>query len=105
AIRVLPTSTADDQGPDEQDRTWSAWMAAAQAGDRVAYDRLLRDIEPVIRRLAVRRHGAPDMVDDIVQDVLLTIHRVRRTYDPARSFRHWLGAIVHRRSIDALGRA
>ena len=39
-----------------------------------------------------------------MQDVLLTIHRVRHTYDPARSFRHWLAAIARRRSIDLLRR-
>ena len=32
----------------------------------------------------------------------LTIHRVRHTYDPGRPFNNWLGAIAHRRSVDAL---
>ena len=40
----------------------------------------------------------------MVQDVLLTIHRVRHTYDPSRPFTAWLGAIAHRRSVDALRR-
>jgi RNA polymerase sigma factor (sigma-70 family) len=39
-----------------------------------------------------------------VQDVLLTIHRVRHTYDPSRPFEAWLGAIARRRSIDLLRR-
>jgi RNA polymerase sigma-70 factor (ECF subfamily) len=83
---------------------WSALMAAAQAGDRRAYGCLLREILPFVRSLVRRRHGAPDRVEDVVQEVLLTLHRVRHTYDPARPFERWLAAIVERRSIDALRR-
>jgi RNA polymerase sigma-70 factor (ECF subfamily) len=80
-------------------------MAAAQDGDARAYERLLRDIVPFVRTVAARRHGRrPDRLEDVVQDVLVTIHRVRHTYDPARSFEHWLAAIAERRSIDALRR-
>jgi len=83
---------------------WGRLMAAAQSGDGAAYQRLLREVLPYIRAIVRRRHAAPDRVEDIVQDVLLTIHRVRHTYDPARPFAAWLGAIAHRRSIDALRR-
>jgi RNA polymerase sigma factor (sigma-70 family) len=86
------------------EEVWSRWMAAAQDGDRAAYERLLRDIVPFIRAIVGPQHRAPDRVDDVVQDVLLTVHRVRHTYDPARPFRHWLAAIARRRSIDALRR-
>jgi RNA polymerase sigma-70 factor (ECF subfamily) len=85
-----------------QDRVWSAWMAAGQEGDNAAYARLLRDILPFLRVLARRRCADPDRCEDIVQDVLLTLHRVRHTYDPARPFTPWLAAICERRSIDAL---
>ncbi|HXP73400.1 MAG TPA: sigma-70 family RNA polymerase sigma factor [Stellaceae bacterium] len=87
-----------------RDREWSALMAAAQDGDRVAYERLLREVLPFLRALAARQHRAPDRAEDVVQDVLLTVHRVRHTYDPARPFTHWLAAIARRRSIDALRR-
>ena len=85
-------------------REWSALMGAAQNGDRVAYERLLREILPFLRAVAARQHRAPDRIEDVVQDVLLTVHRVRHTYDPARPFSHWLAAIARRRSIDALRR-
>ena len=61
----------------------STWMAEAQAGDSAAYQTLLRDCIPVIKTVARRRGVAADHVDDVVQDVLLTIHRARHTYDPA----------------------
>ena len=86
----------------EQDRQWSGWMAKAQDGDNAAYAQLLRGILPFLRVLARRRCRDPDRCEDIVQDVLSTLHRVRHTYDPARPFTPWLAAICDRRSIDAL---
>jgi len=79
-------------------------MAAAQAGDRAAYEALLRDCVPLIKVVAVRQGVAADHIDDVVQDVLLTIHRARQTYDPARSFTGWLRTIAERRAIDLLRR-
>jgi RNA polymerase sigma-70 factor (ECF subfamily) len=86
---------------DEQDARWSAWMAAAQTGDGDAYGALLREALPFLRSVVRARHRG-DSVEDVVQDILLSVHRVRLTYDPSRSFRAWLLAIAQRRSIDAL---
>jgi RNA polymerase sigma factor (sigma-70 family) len=96
--------TSDMEAGRLQDRQWSDWMSAAQAGDNAAYGRLLRAVLPFLRVLARRRCSDPDRVEDIVQDVLLTLHRVRHTYDPARPFTPWLAAICDRRAIDALRR-
>ena len=79
-------------------------MAAAQGGDALAYQALLRACVP-FAAAAARRHGVPpDRVEDVVQDVLLTVHRARATYDPQRPFLPWLRAIAQRRAIDALRR-
>ncbi|WP_266169698.1 RNA polymerase sigma factor [Dyella subtropica] len=77
-------------------------MAAAQAGDRRAYERVLADSLPLIRAVARRQGVATDAVDDVVQETLITVHRVRHTYDPSRSYDAWLTAIASRRAIDAL---
>src|SRR5258708_2845597 len=87
-----------------RNQEWSRLMAAAQDGDRAAYQRLLGQLPPFIRAIAARQHRAPDRIEDIVQEVLLTIHRVRHTYDPSRPFGAWLTAIARRRSIDLLRR-
>ena len=86
------------------DHRRSALMAAAQAGDSAAYQTLLRDCIPVIKSVARRRRVDSDRIDDVVQDVLLTIHRARHTYDPNRSFTAWLCVIADRRAIDLLRR-
>ncbi len=88
----------------EADRRRTAWMAAAQAGDRAAYAALLRDCVPVVQAVARRQGVPPHRLDDVVQDVLLTVHRVRHAYDPARPFTPWLRAIAQRRAVDLLRR-
>jgi RNA polymerase sigma-70 factor (ECF subfamily) len=82
----------------------STLMAAAQAGDSAAYQTLLCDCIPLIKSVARRRGVNAERIDDVVQDVLLTIHRARHTYDPSRSFTAWLCVIADRRAIDVLRR-
>ena len=81
---------------------WSILMAHAQAGDGAAYRRLLREIVPYLRSLASRRNADGQDIEDAVQDILLTLHTIRHTYDPARPFGPWLVAIAQRRLIDRL---
>lgn len=101
--RVAP----DGDGADPRtDRTldWSIYMARAQGGDREAYRRLLEEIVPYIRSIAVRYVRDRGHLEDAVQDVLLTVHAVRHTYDPMRPFGPWLVAIANRRIVDGLRR-
>ena len=58
-------------------------------------------ILPFVRAVARRRCWSEDLADDVVQDVLLTMHRVRHTYEPGRPVKPWLSAIAGRRAIDA----
>jgi RNA polymerase sigma-70 factor (ECF subfamily) len=97
----MPLNTSNET---ESDGEWRRLMAAAQAGDRAAYERLLRDILPFIRAIVAHQHRTRDRVEDAVQDVLVTLHRVRHTYDPSRPFTHWLATLARRRSIDLLRR-
>ena len=90
--------------PTSRDTDWAILMAHAQDGDRLAYQRLLREITPYLRSLAARRHRDPSDVEDAVQDILLTVHAIRHTFDPTRPFGPWLVTIANRRFIDRLRR-
>ena len=81
-------------------------MRGAQDGDKAAYASLLQAIAPLVRQ-AVRRRLRwlqPADVEDLVQDVLLSLHAVRATYDPTRPFRPWLFGIVQNRTADGARR-
>src|SRR5215475_6044626 len=90
--------------PAVRDLEWSILMAHAQDGDSGAYHRLLEEVSPCLRSLAASRHRDPSDAEDAVQDILLTIHAIRQTYDPARPFRPWLVTIANRRLVDRLRR-
>ena len=83
---------------------WGELLAAAQCGDAGAYRLFLASITPFVQSIARRSTGSEDLATDIVQDVLLTVHRVRHTYEPGRPVKPWLAAIAVRRSIDAMRR-
>ena len=98
-----PAPVGDERNT-SRPRDWSGLMARAQNGDRLAYRTLLEEMTPYLRMLAARCFREPSDAEDAVQDVLLTIHAVRHTYDPGRPFGPWLVAIAHRRIIDRLRR-
>src|SRR5687768_4203096 len=81
-------------------------MRAAQAGDGEAYLQLLERIMPRLRQIVGRRRGfaGPEDVEDLVQDILLSLHAVRATYDPGHPFMPWLLAIVRNRLADGARR-
>ena len=81
----------------------SRLMARAQQGDHDAYVTLLRAITPQVRQRVRRRRAflGENDVEDVVQEVLLSIHVARATYDPRRPFMPWIAAIVRHRLADA----
>jgi RNA polymerase sigma factor (sigma-70 family) len=104
AIGAAPGKSAPAAAEANRDRDRAMLMARAQAGEREAYRRLLEDIAPFIRALAARHLRDACEVEDAVQDVLLTVHIIRHTYDPTRPFAPWLAAIANRRIVDRLRR-
>lgn len=94
-----PATAQVDQGT-PGDAEWSRWMRLAQAGDHVAYERLLRDIVPYLSAIARRHLAQADAVDDAVQDILVIVHSVRHTYEPGRPLKPWLSTIARRHCID-----
>ena len=86
----------------DDEQLWSEWMAKAQDGDGAAYQRLLAAIVPRLRAIVGKRVSDPDRAEDVVQDVLLSIHKNRHTYDPTMAFGPWMGTIAKRRVMDWL---
>ncbi len=81
---------------------WGVLMARAQTGDRAAYRELLQAILPWLRQIAAAQFRGRHDIEDSVQDILLTLHAIRHTYDPARPFKPWLIAVARRRVADRL---
>lgn len=91
-----------------RDEQWAAWLRAAIDGDGLAYERFLSAVAPYLRAMARRYCGqfrAPaSEAEDVVQEVLLTVHLKRGTWDAARPLGPWLSTIVRNKMIDSLRR-
>ncbi len=78
-------------------------MQAVQNGDGQAYVQLLKRITPRLQQMVrgQRRFLDAADIDDIVQEILISLHAVRATYDPRRPFMPWLMAIARNRLADS----
>lgn len=90
------------------EEAWSAAMRAERGGDAASYEWLLGDISTRLRpsvRGRVQQLGLPsDDVEDILQEVLIGLHTMRRRWDASRPFLPWLHAILRYKLTDALRR-
>jgi RNA polymerase sigma-70 factor (ECF subfamily) len=69
-----------------------ALMRSAQGGDAEAYATLMQDLAVRVRQIVRYRRAFLEHADveDLVQDVLLSVHAVRATYDATRPFVPWV---------------
>ncbi|BCS32618.1 RNA polymerase sigma factor [Luteitalea sp. TBR-22] len=81
-------------------------MRDVQAGDKAAYVAVLSAVTPRLRRFirAQRRFLDEADVEDLVQDVLLSLHGSLATYDVSRPFMPWVLVIARYRLADAARR-
>ena len=96
--------TASEPREETQPDRWKRLMRAAQAGQQREYAMLLREAAVFIRVIARRHHRNTGLVEDVVQETLTSIHRMRHTYEPGRPVEPWIAAIAKARSIDVLRR-
>lgn len=97
-------SPADKSQRQEREERWRELMRAAQDGNNTAYAQLLSELLPLLRAIVRRKWRNQQDVEDIVQDILLSVHSVRHTYDPGRALMPWLMTIASRRIADTARR-
>lgn len=86
----------------EQEHELTLLMRASQRGDGAAYETLLHSLSHVVSLYVRRRVGPVNWLDDVVQDVLISIHKSRHTWNPARPFAPWFYAVLKSRMVDAI---
>lgn len=76
-------------------------MVKAQNGDKTAYHTLLTHLRKIILGYTRKKVFNQDLAEDVVQDVLMAIHKARHTYRPEKPFKPWMNAIICYKTIDA----
>ncbi|WP_165864394.1 RNA polymerase sigma factor [Capsulimonas corticalis] len=72
-------------------------IAAAQRGDRRAFDTLVRNYRPLLRGLLTRRVTSAEAVDDILQETWMAAWTKLPDYTHRARFKAWLfGIAVHK---------
>jgi RNA polymerase sigma factor (sigma-70 family) len=79
-------------------------MGQVQEGNEESYRVLLNEIGPILYAFVRRRVFNPSLVDDVYQEVLLTLHRARHSYQTHRPFAPWLFTVARHSLLDSLGR-
>jgi RNA polymerase sigma-70 factor (ECF subfamily) len=75
-------------------------MLAWQAGDEVAFDRLVEIYSPQIYALLTRFLGPRSSREDLVQEAFLRVIRARERYEPTARFTTWLFRIVYNLAVN-----
>ena len=79
-----------------------ALVRNARAGDRAAFDELVRRTSRLVYARLFLDTGDPHRTEDLVQETLLRAYRSIRQLDDPAGFRPWLLTIAHRCAIDLL---
>lgn len=101
--RMVFGMRSKDRGERIEGVRWGALMESVQAGNRTSYRELLDELLPFLRRYVGRRARDCRDVEGIVQEILLSLHAVRHTYEASRPFLPWLVTIANRRITEAAG--
>lgn len=72
----------------------------AQAGDSVAYRELLGGLYSFLRNYLKRRIFEQNEIEEVVQEVLMAVHKSLHTYDSQRPFMGWFMSIVEYKVTD-----
>jgi RNA polymerase sigma-70 factor (ECF subfamily) len=83
----------------DRDKRLAGLITKAQQGDQIAYEEFLTETAITLRRFLMKRVDC-DVVEDVLQDTLLSIHRYLHTYLPHRPVGPWIYAICGNRIAD-----
>jgi len=86
----------------DQNDNFEILMQQSLGGDQRAYAALLQKTSHLLRPFLARRLSFTNEVDDLMQEILISIHKARHTYDGKRPYKPWAFAIAKFRFQDYL---
>jgi RNA polymerase sigma-70 factor (ECF subfamily) len=95
-------AVTDGAGTEPRDE--ARLVSAARGGDRGAFERLYERYAAMVHGILLSRVARID-VEDLVQDVFVTVYRRLDTLRDPAAFAAWLAMIARNRAIDHLRRA
>lgn len=88
--------------PSQNEAKLHPLFVQAVKGDARAYEALLSAVSGIARAYVNRKTSGNSQAEDVVQEILISVHKALPTYDPERACMPWLAAIMHYRLSDWL---
>jgi RNA polymerase sigma-70 factor (ECF subfamily) len=99
----VTTARSSRETPAPAPQAQDALLVATATGDKAAFSGLFHHFAPRVKALLIQAGTPPEVADEIVQDVMLTVWRKAAEYDPSRaSAAAWIFTIARNRRIDLL---
>ncbi len=83
-------------------KTYQELGEKAIGGDKKAYAELLGITEKIAYNYLKSRVKDFDSIDDVVQEILISVHKALHTYQPSMPFEPWVYSIINFRFKDYL---
>ncbi|MCB1179718.1 MAG: RNA polymerase sigma factor [Leptospiraceae bacterium] len=85
---------------EDKELRWKNWIVNSQQGDSVSYKKLLEELSKEIEMILAGKIFNPADREDLLQEILLGIHRAKDSFDPTKKIRPWLYSIINFKIID-----
>lgn len=72
----------------------------AQGGDSKTYNEFLTQISSFLKNYLRRRIFAQNEIEEVIQEILLAVHKSLHTFDSKKSFMGWFMSIVEYKVVD-----
>lgn len=84
----------------DNETNFKALIVQAQAGDAKAYKELLNQLMMFLMNYLKRRIFETNDIEEVIQEILLALHKSMHTYDSKKSFMGWFMSIVEYKITD-----
>lgn len=95
-----PTNSIGETRLSDNETVFKQLMNKAQSGDRVSYAELLQGLNSFLKNYLRKRIFEQNEVDEVVQEILMAVHKSLHTYDIEKSFMGWFLAIAEYKIVD-----
>lgn len=84
----------------ENETKFKQLINKAQDGDKASYTELLQGLNSFLRSYIRKRIFDQNEIDEVVQEILVAVHKSLHTYDAEKSFMGWFLAIAEYKIVD-----
>lgn len=84
----------------ENETVFKQLILQSQKGDRLAYTQLLQGLSSFLKNYLRKRIFDKNDIDEVIQEILMAVHKSIHTYNAEKAFMSWFLAIVEYKVID-----